>query len=170
MRASTGESLSYSQVIRQWLGANTGEATGIGLVRHDGITALTPPFWEIGMSGVGLLIDPETGYVTVDQLVTVADFGFAINPRAVEGQALGAATQGIGMALHEELVYDRPQLVNPTSSTTGCRGSPTITAHRSHSGGARGRRGSLLRKGFRRGRPQSDLARAASAVARATGV
>jgi CO/xanthine dehydrogenase Mo-binding subunit len=113
VRASSGEALSYAQVIRQWFGANAGEVTGVGLVRRDGVTALLPPFWEIGMSGVGLLIDPETGQVTVDQLVTVADVGFAINPRAVEGQDLGAATQGIGMALHEELLYDGPQLVNP---------------------------------------------------------
>jgi CO/xanthine dehydrogenase Mo-binding subunit len=111
--ASTGESLTFSEVIRQWFGANAGEVTGVGLVRREGVTALMPPFWEIGMSGVGLLIDPDTGYVTVDQLVTVADVGFAINPRAVEGQDLGAATQGIGMALHEELIYDGPQLVNP---------------------------------------------------------
>jgi CO/xanthine dehydrogenase Mo-binding subunit len=31
----------------------------------------------------------------------------------VEGQDLGAATQGLGGALYEELVYDGPQLVNP---------------------------------------------------------
>ncbi len=32
--------------------------------------------------------------------------GFAINPQAVEAQDLGAATQGLGGALYEELVYD----------------------------------------------------------------
>lgn len=62
--------------------------------------------------GVAVEIDPETGYVTVDQLVTCADVGFAINPQAVEGQDLGAATQGLGAALYEELVYDGPQLAN----------------------------------------------------------
>jgi CO/xanthine dehydrogenase Mo-binding subunit len=36
-----------------------------------------------------------------------------MNPKAVEGQDLGAATQGLGGALYEELVYDGPQLVNP---------------------------------------------------------
>ncbi|MGH8890010.1 MAG: molybdopterin cofactor-binding domain-containing protein, partial [Acidothermaceae bacterium] len=55
----------------------------------------------------------DTGVVDVRHLVTVADVGFAINPRAVEGQDLGAATQGLGGALYEELVYDGPQIVNP---------------------------------------------------------
>jgi CO/xanthine dehydrogenase Mo-binding subunit len=36
-----------------------------------------------------------------------------MNPKAVEGQDLGAATQGLGGALFEELIYDGPQLVNP---------------------------------------------------------
>lgn len=47
--------------------------------------------------------------------MTVADVGFAMNPKAVEGQDLGAATQGLGGALFEELVYDGPQIVNPNA-------------------------------------------------------
>jgi len=39
--------------------------------------------------------------------------GFAINPTLVEGQDLGAATQGLGAALFEELLYDGGQLENP---------------------------------------------------------
>jgi CO/xanthine dehydrogenase Mo-binding subunit len=67
----------------------------------------------VGVVGVDVEIDADTGAVKVRQLATVADVGFAINPRAVEGQDLGAATQGLGGALFEELVYDGPQLVNP---------------------------------------------------------
>jgi CO/xanthine dehydrogenase Mo-binding subunit len=72
-----------------------------------------PPFWEVGVVGVEVGVDGDTGVVTVEQLVTVADVGFAMNPKAVEGQDLGAATQGLGGALYEELVYDGAQLVNP---------------------------------------------------------
>jgi CO/xanthine dehydrogenase Mo-binding subunit len=107
-----GEKLSYADVIVRWFGANAGEVTGIGLVRRDGVTDEMPPFWEIGMVGVGVDVDLSTGLTTVDQLVVVGDVGFAINPSAVKGQDLGAATQGIGMGLFEELVYDGPQLVN----------------------------------------------------------
>ena len=77
-----------------------------------GVTDKMPPFWELGMVGVGVEVDGDTGRVRVDQLVTVADVGFAINPAAVEAQDLGAATQGLGAALHEELIYDGAQLVN----------------------------------------------------------
>ncbi|SDU37400.1 xanthine dehydrogenase family protein molybdopterin-binding subunit [Jiangella alkaliphila] len=107
-----GRELDFGAVVRQWFGGSAGEVTGVGLVRRDGATQKMPPFWEVGMVGVAVEIDPETGVVAVDQLVTVADVGFAINPRAVEGQDLGAATQGLGGALHEELVYDGAQLAN----------------------------------------------------------
>ncbi|ANW67892.1 hypothetical protein BCA37_19770 [Mycobacterium sp. djl-10] len=107
-----GSSLGLGAVVRQWFGGSAGEVVGVGAVRREGATKKMPPFWETGMVGVAVEIDPETGYVTVDQLVTCADVGFAINPQAVEGQDLGAATQGLGAALYEELVYDGPQLAN----------------------------------------------------------
>ncbi|HEX3336523.1 MAG TPA: xanthine dehydrogenase family protein molybdopterin-binding subunit [Jatrophihabitans sp.] len=108
-----GTDVGHGAVIRGWFGANAGEVTGIGLVRREGATKAMPPFWEVGMVGVEVRVDPDTGLVEVSQLVTVADVGFAINPLAVEGQDLGAATQGLGGALYEELVYDGPQLLNP---------------------------------------------------------
>src|SRR5699024_3530123 len=43
----------------------------------------------------------------------VGDVGHAINPAAVKGQDLGAATQGLGLGLFEELIYDGQQLLNP---------------------------------------------------------
>lgn len=113
VRGPDGPVVGFGEVIMRWFGANAGEVTGIGLVRRDGATQKMPPFWEIGMVGVEVCVDRETGAVDVEQLVTVADVGFAINPRAVEGQDLGAATQGLGGALFEELVYDGPQLLNP---------------------------------------------------------
>nr|WP_297422246.1 xanthine dehydrogenase family protein molybdopterin-binding subunit [uncultured Actinotalea sp.] len=110
--APDGRVLAYGDVVRKWFGGSAGEITGVGLLRREGETKQMPPFWETGMVGVAVEIDPETGAVAVDQLVTVADVGFAINPQAVEGQDLGAATQGLGGALYEELVYDGPQLAN----------------------------------------------------------
>lgn len=104
--------MDFGAVVRGWFGGSAGEVTGVGLVRRDGVTAKMPPFWETGTVGVRVDVDPDTGVVSVHQLVTVADVGFAINPQAVEGQDLGAATQGLGGALYEELVYDGPQLAN----------------------------------------------------------
>jgi CO/xanthine dehydrogenase Mo-binding subunit len=108
-----GALATYAEVITRWFGAAAGEVTGVGLVRRDGVTKRMPPFWEVGCVGVEVGVDPDTGFVDVKQLVTVADVGFAMNPKAVEGQDLGAATQGLGMALFEELIYDGQQLTNP---------------------------------------------------------
>ena len=108
-----GEALTPSEVIRQWFGADAGELVGVGVVRRDGATAALPPFWEIGAIGVEVSVDEATGEVTVEHLVTVGDVGHAVSPALVKGQDLGAATQGLGIALWEEMVYDGEQLTNP---------------------------------------------------------
>lgn len=102
----------FADVICAWFGPGCGQVVGVGAVRRaDGFGQL-PAFWEIGMVGVQVAVDRDTGQVAVEHLVTVADAGKAINPAQVEGQDLGAATQGIGAALSEELVYDGQQVAN----------------------------------------------------------
>jgi CO/xanthine dehydrogenase Mo-binding subunit len=107
-----GQRMSYGDVIQRWFGAE-GEVVGVGAVRRAGDFAQIPPFWEIGCCGVVVALDPETGVVTVEQLTTVGDVGFAINPALVHGQDAGAAMMGLGAALREELVYDGEVLANP---------------------------------------------------------
>jgi len=51
-------------------------------------------------------VDAETGEVTVLGYVVAQDVGRALNPALVEGQMRGAAAQGIGWALLEELIHD----------------------------------------------------------------
>jgi CO/xanthine dehydrogenase Mo-binding subunit len=104
--------LTYGEVIRKWFGSG-GEVVGTAAIRRHGEFHKLPPFWEIGASGVAVSLDEETGRVTVEQLTTVGDVGFAINPRLVHGQDLGAATMTLGAALSEELVYDGTTLSNP---------------------------------------------------------
>jgi CO/xanthine dehydrogenase Mo-binding subunit len=53
-----------------------------------------------------VVVDQETGEVTVHRLVIIQDVGRAINPLAVEGQLMGGAMQGLGWALHENMIYD----------------------------------------------------------------
>jgi CO/xanthine dehydrogenase Mo-binding subunit len=53
-----------------------------------------------------VVVDEETGQVRVPRLVLVQDVGRAINPSGIEGQMMGAAAQGLGWALYEEMVYD----------------------------------------------------------------
>ena len=51
-------------------------------------------------------IDGETGEPKIVKYVAVDDCGNIINPLLVQGQIHGGLVQGIGQALHEEVVYD----------------------------------------------------------------
>lgn len=52
-------------------------------------------------------VDAETGRIHVTKFVAAHDSGRIMNPLTAESQIKGGATIGIGMALHEELLYDR---------------------------------------------------------------
>ena len=59
-------------------------------------------------------VDPETGEVTLLRWFSAQDAGFAVNPLSVEGQIQGGTTQGIGIGLWEEMLYDdQGRLLNP---------------------------------------------------------
>ena len=51
-------------------------------------------------------VDPGTGMVEVKRYWVAEDCGRLINPMIVDGQVHGGVIQGIGVALHEELIYD----------------------------------------------------------------
>ena len=51
-------------------------------------------------------VDAETGAVRLTGYYSVEDAGLVINPLVVDGQRHGAAAQGIGQALLEEVCYD----------------------------------------------------------------
>ena len=51
-------------------------------------------------------VDPETGQVKVNKIVTVHDVGTVINPLAHQGQIEGGVIQGLGYALMEEMVTE----------------------------------------------------------------
>jgi len=51
-------------------------------------------------------VDPDTGRPDVVQYVAVHDVGRAINPAMVEENVHGGVSQGIGWALHEQMLYD----------------------------------------------------------------
>jgi CO/xanthine dehydrogenase Mo-binding subunit len=107
-----GELRTYGDVIRTWFGSG-GEVVGIGSIRKAGEFEQLPPFWEIGASGVVASVDADTGRLTIEQLTTIGDVGFAINPALVHGQDLGSAMMSLGAATTEELVYDGSTLSNP---------------------------------------------------------
>jgi len=55
---------------------------------------------------VRVRVDPETGRVTVREVVVAQDVGRALNPLLIEGQMHGGAAQGLGWGLWEALRYD----------------------------------------------------------------
>lgn len=76
------------------------------------VTARAP-----GFSGqlAHVRVDSDTGEVRLLDLVVAQDVGRALNPALVAGQIMGGATQGIGWALHEGMVYDDSGLpLNPS--------------------------------------------------------
>ena len=52
-------------------------------------------------------VDTELGNVRVVRYIAAHDSGRIVNPLTATSQVKGGATMGIGMALHEELLYDR---------------------------------------------------------------
>jgi CO/xanthine dehydrogenase Mo-binding subunit len=105
---------SWGEIIEKYFRHKDTSIIGRAYLRQVGDLKQMPPFWEIGVVGVEISVDEETGKIKLERLVTVGDVGLAINPAAAEGQDLGAATMGIGVGLFEELIYDGQQLTNGT--------------------------------------------------------
>ena len=52
-------------------------------------------------------VDTELGHVRITKYLAIHDSGRIMNPLAARSQIKGGAIMGIGMALHEDLIYDR---------------------------------------------------------------
>jgi putative selenate reductase molybdopterin-binding subunit len=53
-----------------------------------------------------VIVDTQTGQVTVERLVTAVDGGVIVNPATASGQIEGGMTQALGYAVCEEMKYD----------------------------------------------------------------
>jgi putative selenate reductase molybdopterin-binding subunit len=53
-----------------------------------------------------VLVDTETGQITVEKLVMAVDSGMIVNPVTASGQIEGGMTQALGYAMCEEMLYD----------------------------------------------------------------
>ena len=106
----------YSEVRVQRFGMAGGELIGRGVVapgRSAAPLGGSTPFWEMAVGAAEVSVDEETGAVSVEKYVSVADVGRAINPLQCETQDAGAVLQGLGHTLLEEMVYEGGQLLNP---------------------------------------------------------
>ncbi|HVB56179.1 MAG TPA: xanthine dehydrogenase family protein molybdopterin-binding subunit [Candidatus Acidoferrales bacterium] len=106
--------MTWSEVIEKYFQMQGCSIIGRAYLRRAGDLQEVPVFWEIGVVGLEMALDEETGKISLDTLVTVGDVGLAIHPAMTESQDIGAATMGAGVALFEELIYDGQQLMNGT--------------------------------------------------------
>jgi putative selenate reductase molybdopterin-binding subunit len=51
-------------------------------------------------------VDLDTGLITMVDIASAVDVGWAINPTLVEGQIIGSIAQGVGYALTEEMIFN----------------------------------------------------------------
>jgi xanthine dehydrogenase molybdenum-binding subunit len=77
-----------------------------------------------GAHFVEVEVDVEMGHVRITKYLAVHESGRIINPLTAKDQIRGAALQGIGMALREDMIYDR-RTGRPV--TTGYYGARHLT-------------------------------------------
>ncbi len=97
----TGESIT-----RKDLGnMNMCAATETMVATEAHCSPVSPPPFMAGAAEVE--IDTETGDIKLVDYVAVVDCGTVINPNLARVQVEGGLVQGIGMALHEDIVYNQ---------------------------------------------------------------
>ena len=115
-----GTNAPVDELFRRKYGMQAGNVIGSGSfippykpTGHDtGQSAEATPYWMIGATGIELSVDTETGHVTIERLITVADLGTALNPEIVATQLSGAAIMQLGFTMTEDMVYDAGQVTN----------------------------------------------------------
>jgi CO/xanthine dehydrogenase Mo-binding subunit len=108
---------SFETVFHRAFGVDSGEIIGRGAITprsRNGAFATAPLFWETAAGVAEVVVDEDTGHISLRQYGTAADAGRVINRIAAEGQDEGATIQGLGHALFEELVFEDGQPVNAT--------------------------------------------------------
>ena len=92
---AAGRSMSIAEVVSRTGGESlTGEAS---------MTPDAPELTSFCTQVAEVHVDPETGEITVNKLVTAHDIGAILNPLNHQGQVEGGIIQGLGYALMEEL-------------------------------------------------------------------
>jgi CO/xanthine dehydrogenase Mo-binding subunit len=99
IRGPDGNSFTFKEIAAQ-LPDTGGRIQGRADVRPTGVGA------AFAAHIVDVEVDTETGKVEILRYTAVQDVGTAIHPAYVEGQIQGGVSQGVGMALYEEYVFN----------------------------------------------------------------
>ena len=92
---AAGRSMSIAEVI--------GQNGGTELTGETSVTSETPELTSFCTQVAEVHVDPETGEITVNKIITSHDIGAILNPLNHQGQVEGGLIQGLGYALMEEL-------------------------------------------------------------------
>jgi len=107
--APDGRSVSLEEVSLHALHqADQRQIMGIGSY----VSPVSPPPFAAQFADV--VVDTETGQVTVERLLMALDCGVIVNPATASGQIEGGMTQALGYAVSEEMVFDSDgRMINP---------------------------------------------------------
>ena len=120
---------------------------------------------------VHVRVDRETGAVDVLGYVIAQDVGRALNPAIIEGQLHGGATQGLGWALREAMVYDDAgQLLTGTFLDYAMQTAPNVPVFETIIVEVPAPDGPYGAKGIGEGPVCGSAAAVANAVTGATGI
>lgn len=71
-------------------------------------------FFFLSACAAEVEVDPDTGKVNIERVVTAVDVGRAINPRQCALQNEGSMIMAVGGALYEEMLFENGQPINST--------------------------------------------------------
>lgn len=101
-RAASGETVT--------LGALAGDVPPVEETFHN-----HKHTYAYGTAAAHVTVDPDTGEVSLIDLLMVEDAGRIVNPMTLKGQAIGGIIQGLGGAFLEHIIYDEnAQVVSAT--------------------------------------------------------
>jgi CO/xanthine dehydrogenase Mo-binding subunit len=103
VRGVPSKAIKLSDVAAMTMGFDERYAPIIAHGRH--VENTSAPAFSAQLAEVE--VDRETGEVHLRRLVAIQDVGRAINPLAIQGQMHGGATQGVGWALYEQMIFDQ---------------------------------------------------------------
>jgi len=81
--------------------------------KHKGAGVGPSPAYSYSAQVAEVIVDEDTGEVTVHKVWAAHDCGRALNPVSVEGQIIGSVWMGMGQALTEEMIWKDGLLMNP---------------------------------------------------------
>ncbi len=101
-----GQAISLGDLVRRATGDGAGRSPEAQGLEVSAMFEPGGPAWSSGVHLVVLELDRETGKTRIIKYLIAHDSGAVLDEAAVQRQILGAAVQGIGGTLAEQIVYD----------------------------------------------------------------